>query len=193
MAKVAAIVLAAGSSTRMRGKQKMLLPWKDSTIIETTLARISESSPAEIWLITSELTHEQLQGSEANIRLNPHAMHGMTTSIQCGVNATDSEVDAYMICLGDMPLILPATYSRLMDEFAQSKDPDCIVQPVFQGRPGQPVIFSKKYRAEILSHKEPEGCREIIRDNNSHLLRVEVNDPGIIQDIDDPETYMLLA
>jgi molybdenum cofactor cytidylyltransferase len=193
MAKIAAIILAAGSSTRMRGKQKMLLPWKDSTIIETTLQRIKAASPYEVWLITSQITHEELEGATENVCLNPDAVQGMTTSIKSGVKEASDEADAFMICLGDMPLIQTETYAKLMKAFADTEDPDAIIQPLFQGRPGQPVIFSRAYRESILSHKEPEGCREIVKGNKSHVIRIEVNDPGVIQDIDDPETYMLLA
>jgi molybdenum cofactor cytidylyltransferase len=98
-----------------------------------------------------------------------------------------------MICLGDMPLIQTSTYTALMEAFGAADNPQGIVQPTFQGRRGQPVVFSKAYHDAILSHDEPEGCRGIVQDNLPHVQFVEINDPGIIQDIDDPETYMLLA
>ena len=92
-----------------------------------------------------------------------------------------------MICLGDQPNIKTPTYDVLLDAF--SSNPAAIVLPFYQGEKGNPVILPKFFRADILAHEEPEGCKRIVQANKDLVIQVDVDDPGVLQDIDTKTDY----
>jgi len=194
MAEATAILLAAGLSRRMGAANKLLLPFGDSTVVETTLSRLLASSVQEIVLVGSELSMEHLKPLESDrVRLvnNPNYEQGMTSSIQAGVAACGASAAGFMICLGDQPLIETGTYETILNQFSGSAQENSavIVLPFFDGRKGNPVIFSAAYRKAILAHQEPEGCKGIVQANKAHAIRVDVADAGILTDIDTPADY----
>jgi molybdenum cofactor cytidylyltransferase len=208
------ILLAAGMSRRMGAQNKLLLPFKNSTILETTIHNIID---AGIGKMTIVLGHEAdivtpfLQQFMQNIN-NPNPLivnnlnyeKGMTTSIQMGVHASNlpffSDLNTrgteggYMICLSDMPLISPEEYSYLAHQFSiyLKKDKKAIVQPIYQGERGNPTIFSKIYKEDILNLTYPEGCKPIVQAYKEHLYLVEMPTPSVLRDADTPEAYQEL-
>lgn len=194
MAKVSAIVLAAGLSSRMQGQQKLFLPYQGKTILEHVVSQLQASSVDEIMIVSSPLTHDTIDGlSLPGIRLccNPDHKHGMTTTIQRGVELASADSDGFMICLGDMPRITTAEYDQLINAFASSyaEDSKAILLPFHQGQKGNPVIFSCSYRNQILTHQEMEGCRGIVQSNQHHLIKVPMNTDYVLVDVDTPGDY----
>jgi molybdenum cofactor cytidylyltransferase len=122
---------------------------------------------------------------------NLHYKSGMTTSIQAGVAAFPQQVAGYMICLADMPLISPGEYKLLAAAFFQQlkTDEKTIVQPIYQGQGGHPVIFSAHYKAAILKLEYLEGCKPIVQENRAHLLQVEMPGNAVLRDADDEAAY----
>src|SRR5262249_37749992 len=123
------------------------------------------------------------------ILVNTKFENGMTSSIQKGVDAAHGK--GYMICLADMVAIEPGEYKKMKEEFlrAYSKDSKCIGQPFFGNKRGNPVIFSDYYRQEILSHADPEGCREIVQTNSNHVFRIEMDTNHVLIDLDTPGDF----
>jgi len=190
------IVLAAGSSTRMGARNKMLLPLGDRTVIESTLFQILGARQAECIVVTGRDT-ERLQQLLGNLPVilvnNPDYEKGMTGSIQQGVKIAKGI--GYMICLGDMPLISSEEYFRIHESFEESvqSDPKSICIPEFQGKTGNPVTFSSYYKNVILQHKEPEGCKEIVQSNIDHVYRITMTHDHILQDMDTPADYIRMT
>jgi molybdenum cofactor cytidylyltransferase len=188
------IVLAAGMSRRMGGPNKLLLPLGGKTILEATLDHLAAAEPGRIVLVTG---HEQariralFQHSAFYLAENPDYESGMTASIQAGIRTAAAETEGFMICLSDMPLITPEQYRLLMAAFKAHKQTNkyTIVQPVFRGARGNPVIFSAEYRDAILQLDYPEGCRPIVQANREQVVDVEMPNDAVLRDADTPEAY----
>ena len=186
---ISAIVLAAGMSRRMEGENKLLLPFGDKTMLETTLGQILASGVGEVVVVTGHEA-EQVQGILKNrpvkITFNPDFSTGMTTSIQAGIRAASPEIQGFMICLSDMPLIDSAIYRQLAEVFFEKikTAPRVIVQLVFENTPGNPVIFSAVFKNEILALEHPEGCKPIVQANREFVVRVSVSSDSILRDAD---------
>lgn len=195
--KLTHLLLAAGRSRRMGGPNKLLLPFRGSTLLEATLDNLLLTGMGEVVVV---LGHEAgrirslLRGRDVRFVENPDHGQGMTTSIQAGVRAAGEATDGYAICLADMPLVAPAEYQLLASAFftKMEKDGQAIVQPVFQGQRGHPVIFSRHYHEAILRLAYPEGCKPIVQENRDHLALVEMPTDGILLDADDAAAYQAL-
>lgn len=189
MAKVSAIVLAAGLSRRMGKDNKMGLLFQGKPIVHHVIDQLKDSEAFELIIVTSEVSMGLFP--ERKVVLNEYYENGMTSSIQVGLQATSSETEGYMICLGDQPLIKTAYYNQIIKGFEENlrRDPNAIVIPSFEGQKGNPVIFSTSYHKAILSHPEPEGCKGIIQQNGTHVYRVELDSNSILRDIDTPSDY----
>jgi molybdenum cofactor cytidylyltransferase len=192
---VSAVLLAAGSSTRMGGVNKLLLPWKSSTVIGHTVQQLLSSGAGEVIVVTG-YQPEQVKKAISEFRVaivhNPMHAAGMTGSIQAGVAAAAG--DAYMICLGDLPSIDATEYYKLVngaDALAKQPEP-FIVLPRYKNEKANPVIFSSYFRQAILNHKEPEGCREIVAANQQYIHWVDMECDHVLRDIDSTTDYQNL-
>ncbi len=195
--RVAAIVLAAGSSQRMGGRNKLLLPVGDQPLVRHVVATILQSRADPVLVVLgheAEAVGAVLGGLPVRLVYNERYAAGMTTSIQAGVAAAPQDVAGYMICLSDLPLLEVAEYNRLLEVFQEGlrRDPACIVVPEFEGQQGNPVLFSAHYRASILAETGLEGCRELVRRHLEHVLRVAMPTDHILRDVDTPEAFMAL-
>ncbi|MEQ8715837.1 MAG: nucleotidyltransferase family protein [Cyclobacteriaceae bacterium] len=200
MARVSAIVLAAGLSSRMQGRQKLFLPYRNNTILEQVVTELLDSKASEVIIVSSPLTHDQIKamsfacqpaGKGITLVTNPDHKLGMTTTIQKGVEAASPATDGFMICLGDMPRIITMEYDKLLDRFSEKhrENPKSILLPFYQGQKGNPVIFSSFYREAILTHTDMEGCRGIVQANSAHLTKVEMQNDHVLVDVDTPGDY----
>jgi len=191
---ISAIVLAAGSSSRMHGAHKLLKPFRSKTILEEVLSQLKAASPDEIIVVTG---HQQeaiaacCSSYISQVLFNERFEHGMTSSIQKGLTGVSPYSKGYMIVLGDMPLIAAATYQAVMESFKNQfhLDHKTIIIPTIDGVWGHPKVFSTYYKHAIEQHLDPEGCKQIIRENKSHVLEIALKDRGILIDIDTPTDY----
>jgi len=197
MLRVAAVVLAAGSSRRMGGRNKLLLPFGDAPLVRHVVTTILQSQANPVLVVLGHEA-EAIRATLADLPVrfvpNPYHTAGMTTSIQAGVAATPADVLGYMICLSDLPLIETAEYDLLIEAFRQAhaRNPYCIVVPEFNGQRGNPVLFSAHYRAAILAEERLTGCRGLVQRYPEHVVRVPMATDHILQDIDTPEAFAAL-
>ena len=197
MPKVTAIVLAAGLSRRMGDENKLFLKYKGEHIVDHVIRKIKKSNVDELVIVGSELSLKQLEkhcDSKTKLIDNKDYKSGMTSSIKAGVEATyqtDVSTDGYMICLGDQPLIQQEVYDEVVNTFRKQHaiNDQVIIVPFFENNKGNPVLFSSCYKKAILENYEPEGCKNIVRENSNHVVRLSVSDSGILADIDTPEDY----
>lgn len=186
MPKIAALVLAAGLSSRM-GSNKMLVRINGLTIIEKTIQVLREAPLSGISIIlgdSSDAVREVLRDYPVNFVYNPDYRSGMSSSIKCGIKSVlgNKAIDAVLVMLGDMPLIAASTIDRLIEEFRQSRRP--IVVPYYNGQRGHPVLFSRAIFAHIMEIRGDNGAREVIEKFPEQVSYVGVNDRGIILDLD---------
>lgn len=191
---VSAILLAAGESKRMGKRDKRFLQYQGRPLVEHVLDQIRQSQAGEVIVVCNGQDDDRLrtfQSERIQIVVNSAFRQGMTTSIQAGIRVTSPDTQGYMICLADQPLLQPTEYTELIKAFetAYQRHPQSMVVPFYEGKKGNPVIFSAHYRAAILAHKEMDGCKEIVQANRLHLVPLAMPTPHILVDVDTPEDY----
>jgi molybdenum cofactor cytidylyltransferase len=187
-APVSAIVLAAGRSSRM-GKLKQLMPLGKSTILEQTLDNLLGSKASEVIVVLGHKAEEitkRLSGRPVKVVVNPLYRKGMGTSIAAGLKFLDSQAQAVMLVLGDQPYVDSATIDKLLDAFVK-KDKGIVI-PVYKKQRGHPLIFDRRYQAQLSKLKGDIGGREIIKENPKDVLEVPVKCEGVVIDIDTPNS-----
>ena len=192
MARVSAIVLAAGLSRRMGSANKMGLIYQGKPLVHHVIDQLAKSAAFETIIVTSEISQGLFPNHE--FILNEHYQTGMTSSIQAGVKAASEQSEGYMICLGDQPFIQTEDYDQLIQIFEEKLkgNPRVIVLPTHDGKKGNPVIFSSHYKGAILSHQQPDGCKEIVQAHKKDVIFQEVHTAAILLDVDRPEDYETL-
>lgn len=195
---VSAIVLAAGESRRMGEANKLLLPFGGRPLVEHVVRAVTASDVDEVIVVLgheAEAVRSIVDGYPVRVARNDAYAEGMTTSILAGVQAASSEAEGFMICLSDLPLIEPAEFTTIADAFrnAFAVDPDCIVRPVHEGTPGNPVVFSAAYRAAILDHQGLVGCKGLVKQHRDHVVETAMTRDHVVRDVDTPEAYARLT
>src|ERR1700677_2008064 len=193
--QVAAIILAAGKSTRM-GEAKQLLRLGDSTVLVQTIENVRRSRVDEIVLVlgsSAEAIRRQLPISlleGLKVVINPAYAQGMATSLRAGLSALDAQVDAALIVLADQPFVRPQTLSQIAQLAHQHRSSRAqIVIPSYHGVRGNPVLLDRSVFAEVMALQGDVGCRAIFSSHTERTLMLEVEDEGILLDIDSHEDY----
>ncbi len=192
--RFSAVVLAAGSSTRMPGKHKLLLPLGDEPVIGRTVRAVLAAGPAETVVVTgsqAQAVEAALSGLPMRIAFNPRYEEGQMTSVATGVAALSVPCDAIMICLGDMSLLEPADYRELADAFA-ARPHGSIVVPHRDGMRGNPVVFASSYAPAIIAGDRNLGCRNLIADNPDEVYAYAPAHDRFFVDLDTPQDYARL-
>ena len=143
---VAAIILAAGRSSRM-GSHKLLLPFRGRPIVNWVLAAACASQADPVIVIIgheAEKIDAALRAERWFLAIhNPWYVEGMSTSLRIGLAATPKDVDGAMILLGDQPLVTPEIINTMIAE--STNTPDAIIAASYQGQRGNPVLFPRQY------------------------------------------------
>ncbi|MCP4310470.1 MAG: nucleotidyltransferase family protein [Bacteroidetes bacterium] len=184
-----AIILAAGSSKRM-GSQKMLLPFGDSTILETVIQNVL-SSTIDSALVVLGANHDQIRKVidplPVEVCINENHESGMLSSVICGFSALPDDTGTALVFLGDQPGIPPVVSNAVIEAYNESLHG--IVIPVTDHRRGHPLLVDFKYKREIGRLDLEKGLRALMHHFPEDVLEVEVDQPGILLDIDTPEDY----
>jgi len=184
-AQIAAIIPAAGFSSRFAGDLKLLETMGDVSILEQVVRIVRMVGISRILVTTGHgREHIERKMSAAGVRtvFNADFGTGMGTSIATGVKFA-SHTDGFLIWPGDMPGIAPDTIRALIESSASGK----IVVPVHAGRRGHPVLFSEAFRSALSLLGSDEGARSILEAHPASITEVDVNDSGIHMDIDTRE------
>lgn len=187
---VSAVILAAGTSSRM-GQAKQLLALGESTVLAQTLAHVQAAAFHEIILVlgaSAESIRSRLPSPhELKIVVNPDYQQGIASSLRTGLMAVDPNSDAALIILGDQPFLRPQTLDRIVDEYRRSQAQ--IVIPLYQGQRGNPVLLDRSVFAEVMALEGDVGSRAIFANHLDGIVNVEVEDKGILLDLDEPADY----
>jgi molybdenum cofactor cytidylyltransferase len=192
--RYSAVVLAAGTSTRMAGRHKLLLPLGDETVIRRTVRAVLDAGPEEVVVVTGFNEHAvraALDGLGARFETNPRYEAGQMTSVAAGVAALTAPRDAVMVCLGDMALLESSDYAALVQAYA-TRPRGSILVPQRDGMRGNPVLFAESLVSEAIAGNRNFACRKLIAD---YPEEVYPHDPGhdrCFVDLDTPEDYAQL-
>lgn len=184
---ISAIVLAAGTSSRM-GSPKPLLSLGGRPLLDQVLTTVRDAGVDDIVVVLgheAERVREGVSLDGATTIVNPAYAEGMSTSIRAGVRAADPRSEGFLIVLGDQPFVAPATIHTLMARRNGSSAK--ILIPTYEGRRGNPVLLDRSLSEEVQSITGDQGCRAIFGHHVQGILEVPVEDAGILVDLDTPE------
>ena len=171
------------------GRPKLLLPFRDGTLLGSLIDALREGGVSEIVLVIAP-GDEALRawGAEAGVRIavNPEPERGMLSTILAGIAAAGDR-ETLVVCPADLPALLPSTVRTVLAE------PSPLVVPSYRGRRGHPLVISPELIPEIRTLHLDVGLRELLDRHPDRLRIVEVDDPGAVRDVDTPEEYEALV
>jgi molybdenum cofactor cytidylyltransferase len=189
---VAGVVLAAGQSRRL-GRPKQLLQLGGRPILDIVLQNASESLLASVHLVLgseAERISAAVGDHGQQVVINPEYAQGQSTSLRSGIAALDKEIAGALVLLGDQPQVTPAVINRLIAAFAESRAE--IVQPVYGGTPGNPVLFRRSVFPELRAITGDRGARDVIQQKRDAVHRIPFPDLSVPLDVDTVEDYARL-
>ncbi len=190
--QVAAIVLAAGGSTRM-GKPKLLLDWHGQPLIRWVahLALTTGCSPV---IVVTGANEEDVRLALADLPLvfthNPDWQNGQSSSVKAGINALPDSVDAAIIFLGDQPHIPSRVPLELLRVYSQEGQAESIFIPTFNGNRANPVLLQRRIFEPLKMLQGDAGARMIFAQHPIRLIPFDEAD--LLLDIDSPADYQKL-
>ncbi|MBP7737685.1 MAG: nucleotidyltransferase family protein [Spirochaetes bacterium] len=197
MAKVedhaATIVLAAGYSSRTGGAFKPLLKLGDRTVVERAVASHLDAGMRDVRVVVGYRADDVIDAvRHLGVRIvrNRNFDQGMFSSVQAGTATLEPGVQAFFIMPVDIPLVDPATIRAILEN--HERNHSGITYPVYRGTKGHPPLISRRYIPEIMNTHAPNGLRGILNSYADEAIGVEVDDEGILLDIDTVEDYRRL-
>ena len=187
--RIAAVVLAAGASTRM-GTAKQLLQIDGRPLVQHVLDNVQRSGVGEIILVlghSAAAIQRELKLKGAQVVLNENFLQGMGTSLKSGLARVDSQVQAALIILADQPFVRPETLDQLIAAHERTRAQ--IVIPTYRGFRGNPVLLDRSVFPEVMGLSGDIGCRAIFGEHQDGIVKLEVGDVGILLDIDQKKDY----
>jgi molybdenum cofactor cytidylyltransferase len=186
---VAAIILAAGRSTRMGGPNKLLAELNGKPLVRIVAEQLLASKAARVIAVTghqADKVEAALAGLDVSFVANPAFADGIASSVKAGIAAVPDDADGAVICLGDMPLIDAQLIDRLINAFEPDRGA-LIAVPVAACRRGNPVLWSRRFFSELMTLDGDVGARHLIARHGEAVAEVPVEGHAAFLDIDTPE------
>ena len=182
---ICGILLAAGQSQRFGHTDKLLQPLSNGLPLITQAVRTMLTALESVMVVLPP-EHDELkqvlQDEAVQLTINPAADVGMGNSLACGVSAC-AEADGWIIGLADMPWIQPTTINKVMSALHIGHS---LVAPRYQNLRGHPIGFGREYHETLLKLQGDVGARSVLKQHKAKLHYLDVNDPGILLDVDTP-------
>jgi molybdenum cofactor cytidylyltransferase len=192
--RVTAVVIAAGFSQRM-GRVKSILPLWGKPMLWWTVHHILQSERVDsVMVVTGHAAAEvtgALEGIPVSWVFNDIFGSGMLSSVQAGLRELPKNSGAFLLALGDQPVVSPLTIREMIDEWKRTGA--LIVQPTYRGKHGHPLLFSATLVPEILALPVTETLRACTSAHQDDRVEVPVLDSGVVTDIDTPADYHRVA
>jgi molybdenum cofactor cytidylyltransferase len=192
--RIAALVLAAGQSRRMGGPNKLLEEVDGKPLVAHAVDTARAADVVGIVVVTG---HERgrvesaLAGREVRLVHNPDFAEGLSTSLKAGLQALPADADGAIVCLGDMPRLKPTHLDRLIAAF-NPVEGRTICVPTFRHKRGNPVLWGRRFFAEMQAVAGDVGARHLIGEHADQVAEVEMDDAAVLLDVDTPEALAAL-
>ena len=183
----------------MKGENKLIKEIKGIPLINYSIKNILASSVDEIVVVTGYESEkvENIIGKHKKIKFvyNKDFKNGISSSIKKGLNTISNKAEAFFICLGDMPNVNQNIYNKLIkSRFNYNKKLKLehkkeIIIPTFDGKNGNPVLFSKFMKDKIMLIEGDSGAKKIIELNKNKVLNVSFDNEAVILDFDIQEHF----
>ena len=187
--RFAGVVPSAGASVRM-GRSKALLRLDGATFLHRTIAALREGGCDPVFaVVAAEDVEAGREATAAGARVleNLHPGEGPITSLRLVLSALDETVAGLVYLPVDHPLVQPTTVRKLLDAIQSSGA--ALALPVYESARGHPAVFGTSLFVELSDPSLEGGARTVTYRHLADALLVDVDDPGVLTDIDTPEMY----
>lgn len=187
--KIAAIVLSGGQSRRMGARNKLLAEIDGTPMVVRVVDAALASQAGPVIVVTGherEQVEAALSGRDVVLADNPAYTDGISTSLKAGLAAIPDDADGAMICLGDMPLVSADLLDRLIAAYNPTEG-RAIAVPTRDGKRGNPVLWDRRFFAEMGAVAGDVGARHMIGEYAELVAEVETEDEAVLIDIDTPD------
>jgi molybdenum cofactor cytidylyltransferase len=194
--RIAAVVLAAGSATRMGGQPKCLLERDGVSLLQHQHLALSGAGVQNVVVVLGHYAQRIRQSApELPVQwlTNPDPDAGQESSLRLGLQALPADVDAVLVLLADQPLIEAQDLQDVIAAYAQRPAHTQLVRPVVDGLPGNPVMFSRSVAQEILAGPPHMGGRQWQQQNPEQVHRWPTTNGHYRADVDSPDDLQALA
>ena len=188
-AKIAAVVLAAGQSRRMGKVNKLLANVDGKPMVAHVIESLLASQARPLAVVTGHdyaAVEATLPKGAYTLTHNPDYASGLSSSLRRGLAALPEEIDGVLVCLGDMPRVSPDILNRLIAAF-NPLEGRAICVPTWQGKRGNPVLFARRFFAEMQEIAGDTGARALIGEHAEVVCEVPMDDDAVLLDVDTPE------
>lgn len=188
---IGAVVLAAGNSERM-GRPKALLEVEGETFLGRICRRLREAGVYDVVVALGKDAGQILQGwprGNEKVVVNPRPEDGQISSLKLALKAlpVNPEPGAAMVCLVDAPLVASETYARLGAEWRGAQGH--LVVPRFNGKRGHPLVVDQRFWHQVQLAPLDLGLHWVTHRNAEWMRDVDVDDAGVVRDMDTPDDY----
>lgn len=188
--KIGALVLAAGQSKRFGGDKRQATLPNGKLVVQQTLEKVTAVFDDVLVVLRAEDAglHQKLLNFLPDLTYHhaPDSELGMGNSLASGIRQI-SDWDGVFVFLADMPFVEVATLSDLVSTAVakqRSGETSWIIVPSYQNKPGHPVGFRSAFFDQLAGISGDQGARAVVRRHEDRIVVVEVDDPGVLQDID---------
>jgi molybdenum cofactor cytidylyltransferase len=188
--RIAAVVLAAGRSTRMGAINKLIAEIGGKPLVRIAAEQALASRAKPVIVVTGH-EHERVEAALAGLPVrfvhNPDYADGLGTSLKAGIAAVPADADGVVVCLGDMPQV----DAGLIDKLIAAIDPErggLVVVPSIDGRRGNPVVWSRRFFHDLTAISGDIGARHLIGSYAEAVVEVPVAGEAALTDVDTPES-----
>ncbi len=192
---VAAIVLAAGRSSRMAPQNKLLVPDRAGRpMVARVVDNLLSSAARPVIVVTGHRAEEVSAAVGGRPVQMVHAADyadGLSASLRAGISAVPAAASAALICLGDMPLVT----GRMIERLIEAYDPDegrSVVVPTCRGKVGNPVLWDRRFFPDIAGLVGDVGARALLERHSEYVAQVELGDDAVLRDFDTVESLATL-
>ena len=185
---IAAIILAAGRSTRM-GSNKLLEELDGKALVRHVADAALGSIARSVWVVTGhegESVRARLDGLGIRFVHNPDFALGLSTSLKAGVMALPAEAKGVVVLLGDMPRVTSEVINSVIQAF-EAQPRAIAAVPVYQGEWGNPVLLSRSLFGAVAALQGDAGARKLLNGRAGEVLEVPVSNDAVLIDLDTPE------
>ncbi|MEO1292419.1 MAG: molybdopterin-binding/glycosyltransferase family 2 protein [Pseudomonadota bacterium] len=190
---ISGLLLAAGGSRRMGpGQHKLLEDIDGQPLLRRSADQLRESAVDEVVVVVGAEADQMravLVGTAAEIVEAADWQQGMAASLRAGMRAISPRADAVLIALADMPEVDARLINRVMAAFDAEEGREIVRPMAPNGRPGQPVLFGRRFFESLNALSGDQGARSVVQENDEFVVDVYADNDSPLVDLDTPEAW----
>ena len=191
-ARIAAVILAAGASRRMRGRDKLMETVEGKPLLRRVADAAWTSMASEVVVVLgarADVRRQVLDGLAVRFVTSDDWQAGMAHSIRVGIESLDDQVDGAIIMLGDMPEVGAPLLNQLITMFDPERGLDIVRPRAASGPVGNPILFGKAHFPALAQLTGDIGAKALISDHPDRIFDMPTGDDGVLIDLDTPEAW----